>query len=89
MNTRTQLIKKILPHIDANNSSASVMETFQNDTLRPILKFQNTLIISYFEHFVIESKIDFVKMEKVARTVFLTAFSVANLPSRPVIDSKK
>jgi len=31
-------------------------------------------------------KIDFVKMEKIARTVFLTAVNVANQPSRPAVD---
>jgi hypothetical protein len=34
------------------------------------------------------SKIDFVKMEKVARTVFATGLTIANLPARPVVDKK-
>lgn len=32
------------------------------------------------------SKIDFMKMEKVARTVFMTAVTVANEPQRPPVD---
>lgn len=31
-------------------------------------------------------KIDFQKMEKIARTVYILAWSVANLPSRPAVD---
>jgi Zn-dependent M28 family amino/carboxypeptidase len=31
-------------------------------------------------------KIDFVKMEKVARTIFATAWELANVPQRPVVD---
>ncbi len=33
-------------------------------------------------------KIDFVKLEKVARTIGATAWEIANLPSRPVVDKK-
>ena len=34
------------------------------------------------------SKIDFIKMEKVARTVYLTGVTVANEPTRPAVDKK-
>jgi hypothetical protein len=33
-------------------------------------------------------KIDYVKMEKVARTVYMTLWTVANLPSRPKVDKQ-
>lgn len=59
MENREQQLKKILPEIEGNKPSDSVNESFQNDVLRPILKFQNELIIQYFEHFVLENKIDF------------------------------
>lgn len=32
------------------------------------------------------SKIDFLKMEKIARTIYLTAVNVGNLPQRPPVD---
>jgi Zn-dependent M28 family amino/carboxypeptidase len=35
------------------------------------------------------SKIDFAKMEKVARTVLLTAVAVGDLPERPAVDKKQ
>ncbi len=59
MENRTKLIKQILPKIESKDTSVSVNETFQNEVLRPILKFQNDILIQYFEHFIIESKIDF------------------------------
>jgi hypothetical protein len=34
------------------------------------------------------SKIDFQKMERVARTIFLTGWEVANLPARPKVDKQ-
>lgn len=59
MENREQLLKKILPGIDGNKPTDSQNEAFQNDVLRPVLKFQNELIIQYFEHFIVENKIDF------------------------------
>lgn len=63
MTTRTQQIKGILPKIDSNDTTVSEHESFQNETLRSILKFQNELIIQYFEHFIVESKIEFIKLK--------------------------
>ena len=37
---RSQHIKSILPEITTDNSKSNSLETFQSDTLRPILKFQ-------------------------------------------------
>jgi hypothetical protein len=63
MDTRDKQIKSILPKIQSDNTSASVNETFQNETLRPILKFQNEIILQYFEQFIIENKIEFVLLK--------------------------
>ncbi len=59
MKNRQQHIKSILPAIEGNKPTDSPNEAFQNETLRPILKFQNELIIQYFEHFIVENKIEF------------------------------
>lgn len=59
MENRDKQLKSILPSIEGNKPTDSPNEAFQNDTLRPILKFQNELIIQYFEHFVAENKIEF------------------------------
>ena len=63
MDTRDKQIKSILPKIQSDNTSASLNETFQNVTLRPILKFQNEIILQYFEQFIIENKIEFVLLK--------------------------
>ncbi len=63
MENREQQLKKILPSIEGNKPTDSLNEAFQNDTLRPILKFQNELIIQYFEHFLVESKIEFALLK--------------------------
>jgi hypothetical protein len=63
MDTRAKQIKSILPNIQSDNTSASVNETFQNETLRPILKFQNEIILQYFEQFIVENKIEFVLLK--------------------------
>lgn len=63
MENRTQLLKKILPQIEGNKPTDLPNEAFQNDVLRPILKFQNEIIIQYFEHFIAESKIEFQKLK--------------------------
>ncbi len=63
MENRAQSLKKILPKIEGNKETDSPNEAFQNDVLRPILKFQNEIIILYFEHFIVESKIEFQKLK--------------------------
>lgn len=63
MDTRDKQIKSILPKIQSDNTSASINETFQNVSLRPILKFQNEIILQYFEQFIIENKIEFVLLK--------------------------
>ena len=63
MDNRSQQIKNILPTILSDNEKSSENEIFQNKTLRPILKFQNEICILYFEQFIIESKIEFIKLK--------------------------
>lgn len=63
MEKRTQLLNGILPVIEGPKATDSDNESFQNDVLRPILKFQNEIIILYFKHFLIENKIDFEKLK--------------------------
>ncbi len=63
MDNRNDLLKNILPKIEFIRETESENETFQNDVLRPILKFQNDLIIQTFEIAIIENKIDFHKLK--------------------------
>lgn len=41
------------------NKSSSSEELFQNQTLRPILKLQNDLLLSVFSNQIVKNKIDF------------------------------
>ena len=58
MNDRKKNLLKIRPEIKKNKPSIHISEEeiFQNNTLRPILKFQNTILIELF--------IDYVKKHK-------------------------
>ena len=50
---RNTLIKTlIIEAIGAISSQTSTEETFQNKTLRPILKFQNDLFIASFKNYI-------------------------------------
>ena len=49
MSTRTELMIKIRPKVVYDKSlDSSASERFQNETLRPIAKLQNEMIIAYF-----------------------------------------
>ena len=58
MNDRKKILLKIRPEIKKNKPSIHISEEeiFQNNTLRPILKFQNNILIELF--------IDYVKKHK-------------------------
>lgn len=52
----------------------------------PILFYFDGIHVDYHRPSDEVKNIDFVKYEKVARTVFVTIMGVANLPTRPVVD---
>lgn len=43
-------------------SGTTELESFQNSTLRPIIKMQNDLLLSLFEHYLSKKKIDFLTL---------------------------
>ena len=55
---RTDKIKALRPEIDVADTSVTSEEIFQNTVLRPILKFQNDLIITWFEELVVSYKLN-------------------------------
>jgi len=57
MNNRSELLKSIRPSIVVDNSKSTDLETFQTNTLRPILKFQNDLILTIINQHLSENKI--------------------------------
>lgn len=57
MDNRSQELKNIRPIINVDNSKSTDLETFQTNTLRPILKFQNDLILTIINQHLAENKI--------------------------------
>ena len=44
------------------NSNTSDLERFQNEVLRPIIKMQNNLLITFFKNYIKNRKIEFNKL---------------------------
>lgn len=49
---RDDAVKNIRPLLSIDSSQNSSIEKFQNDTLRPILKFQNSILLAQFNKYV-------------------------------------
>jgi len=58
MNERSHSIKKIRPQISSAKVTATMSneERFQNETLRPIIKFQNDLLLLTFKNYISKRK---------------------------------
>jgi hypothetical protein len=73
--TETKIsIRPVIKNIGSNENKNEA-ESFQNTTLRPILKLQHELLIVFFENYVKRKKIDFqglssVKKNDLVATVF-------------------
>jgi hypothetical protein len=63
---RTKVILKLRPEINRINTEldSTVVEKFQNNTLRPILKIQHDLLILLFHSCLIKNKILFEKLSE-------------------------
>ena len=53
------------------NSQSSIEEQFQNQTLRPILKLQNDLLIEVFKNYITKSKTDFLQFNIDKKLLFI------------------
>lgn len=61
MDTRNQFITDFRGEmLGTVNAQSSVEEVFQNQTLRPILKLQNDLLIEVLRNYISKSKTDFL-----------------------------
>jgi hypothetical protein len=73
MNSRTTALKDIRPvlsHI-LKQSSMTADESFQNETLRPILKFQNELLIAVFHNYIEKHKGTFYDLDAVRKMGYI------------------
>ena len=50
------IITSIRPDLLTDKEKTSTLETFQNETLRPILKFQNDLLLDLLHHYIAKRK---------------------------------
>lgn len=65
------ILPSIRPHISTETGNLSAFESFQNQTLRPILKFQNELIISILRHQLHKRKDVFYSLPQSERPHYL------------------
>ena len=61
----------IRPFVATEPSTESAAEQFQNDTLRPILKMQNELLIEMYRHFLLKRKVKFQGMSLPQRSQWI------------------
>lgn len=52
-------------------AETSEEEFFQNETLRPIMKLQNDLLVAVFQNFITSSKVDFKQISAEKRMHFI------------------
>jgi hypothetical protein len=69
----SDLKKQIRPALPAllRKENMSVDELFQNSVLRPIIKLQNDLIISHFEHYLRRKRVIWQDFSVTQKKVFL------------------
>jgi hypothetical protein len=85
--SRTSIVKSIRPEIGNINRNLQTTENeyFQNDVLRPILKFQNDVIRCIFIKNLKKQSIDFTKMNLQSRLDFVTQQIQKDLGLRNVL----
>ncbi len=73
MNQRSQKLLHIRPEIPAAKilPNMSAEELFQNQTLRPILKLQNDLLLASFQYYIQRAKNKFYELTKEARLDYI------------------
>ena len=49
----------IRPTIKIDKPAATMMEQFQNEVLRPVIKMQNDLVLDIYKHFLLKRKVPF------------------------------
>lgn len=52
LDKRDHAVKSIRPELPANADSINSIEQFQNDTLHPIIRFQDSLVFAQFRKYV-------------------------------------
>ncbi len=63
--------KPMRPLLEIDNSQSSDLESFQNSTLRPILKMQNAAIVHVFRSHLVKNKIAFKELKTEKKKAFI------------------
>lgn len=72
MTTRETFIKEFRGDAFGKVSSeTSAEEFFQNETLRPIMKLQNDLLLAVFQNYMLKSKVDFRQFSIEKKFIFI------------------
>jgi hypothetical protein len=61
------------PVLNIETAESSVIEQFQNVTLRPILKFQHDLYVALFRNYIEKRKNTFIELSKGQRLAYILA----------------
>lgn len=69
--TRKEQLLSIRPLLTLEIEQSLVTEQFQNETLRPILKFQNDFVVRYFEQYCLKRKNVFSKMDQKEKRTYI------------------
>lgn len=74
MSTRSQSLTQIRPEIPSAriHPNMSADERFQNETLRPIIKLQNDLLLACFQNYIIKNKNTFYELRLEKRMDYIT-----------------
>ena len=73
MDTRSSHLKKIRPVIQKAkvNAETSSDESFQNVTLRPIIKFQNALLLEVYKNYIRKHKSKYYELSLEAKALYI------------------
>jgi hypothetical protein len=73
MNDRSVSLLRIRPEIKSSqiHDNMSSDERFQNETLRPILKFQNPLLLELFKNYIRKHKNAFYELSLEKRLIYI------------------
>jgi hypothetical protein len=71
MENRTTSLNSIRPTIAISTENSTPIEVFQSNSLRPILKLQNELLLTIFNNYILDNKIQFSELKEEKKKEFI------------------
>lgn len=84
MENRSQYLLELRPALELSPATG-VIEKFQNETLRPILKFQNSLLLNICRHQFIKRKKRFFKLTQEAQLIYIEQQISQDIPFKNLL----